>query len=147
MGMFAGMDIAISGATVSRTWMDAISHNIANLNTDTSLEDEPFRALVVEAQAQEFERGVHGGVRVSRIGERTAPAAIVFDPNNPLALDANSPLVQENPLLEGMVQKPVVDLGQEMTNLIIASRSYEANLGVVDRMRDAYLAALRIGQR
>ena len=67
MGMFAGMDIAISGATVSRTWMDAISHNIANVNTDTSLEEEPFRALVVEAQAQGFERGVRGGVAVSAI--------------------------------------------------------------------------------
>jgi flagellar basal-body rod protein FlgC len=157
MGMFAAMDIAISGATVSRTWMDAISHNIANLNTDTSVLDEPFRALVVEAQSVRFESGERGGVAVSQILERGAEPSLVFDPNNPLALNPNDldpvrraearALIAENPALEGLVQKPVVDLGQEMTNLVIASRTYEANLGVVDRMRDAYMAALRIGQR
>lgn len=157
MGMFAAMDIAVSGATVSRTWMDAISHNIANLNTETSLLDEPFRALVVEAQSVRFDAGERGGVAVSQISERDAVAEMVFDPNNPLALgnaEADparqaeaAAMIAENALLQGMVQKPVVDLGQEMTNLVIASRTYEANLGVVDRMRDAYMAALRIGQR
>lgn len=163
MGMFAAMDIAVSGATVSRTWMDAISHNIANLNTETSLLDEPFRALVVEAQSVRFDAGERGGVAVSQILERGADPGMAFDPNNPLALsrrvtDPEDPesvrraaeagaILDANPALEGMVQRPVVDLGQEMTNLVIASRTYEANLGVVDRMRDAYMAALRIGQR
>lgn len=157
MGMFAAMDIAVSGAAVSRTWMDAISHNIANLNTDTSLLDEPFRALVVEAQSVRFDAGERGGVAVSQISERSAAADMVFDPNNPLALGNSetdparraeaAAMIAENALLAGMVQKPVVDLGQEMTNLVIASRTYEANLGVVDRMRDSYMAALRIGQR
>ena len=39
----------------------------------------------------------------------------------------------------------MVDLGQQMTDLILASRSYEANLSVVDRVRETYMAALRIG--
>jgi flagellar basal-body rod protein FlgC len=44
------------------------------------------------------------------------------------------------------VTRPVVDLGQQMTDLVMASRSYEANLAVVDRVRDTYMAALRIGE-
>lgn len=136
MGMFAAMDIAVSGATVSRTWMDAISHNIANLNTVNPAGEEPFRALVVEAQSVRFDSGERGGVRVREITERGAVPAQAYDPNDPNA----------DPFT-GLVTRPVVDLGQEMTNLVIASRTYEANLGVVDRMRDAYMAALRIGQR
>jgi flagellar basal-body rod protein FlgC len=136
MGMFAAMDIAISGATVSRTWMDAISHNIANINTVNPAGEEPFRALVVAAESVRFDEGERGGVRVREIALRGAQPAVAFDPNDPNADPAT-----------GLVTRPVVDLGQEMTNLVIASRTYEANLGVVDRMRDAYMAALRIGQR
>ena len=50
----------------------------------------------------------------------------------------------ENP---GYVKRPVVDLSVEMTNILIAQRSYQANLSVMDRMRDAYKAALSIGAR
>ena len=136
MGMFAAMDIAVSGATVSRTWMDAISHNIANLNTVNPAGEEPFRALVVAAEAVRFDDGERGGVRVQEITTRDAQPAVAYDPSDPNADPAT-----------GLVTRPVVDLGQEMTNLVIASRTYEANLGVVDRVRDAYMAALRIGQR
>ena len=70
MGMFAAMDIAVSGATVSRTWMDAISHNIANLNTVNPAGEEPFRALIVAAEAVRFDDGERGGVRVQQITTR-----------------------------------------------------------------------------
>jgi flagellar basal-body rod protein FlgC len=41
----------------------------------------------------------------------------------------------------------MVDMGEEMTNLVIANRSYQANLTVMDRARDAYLKALEIGRK
>jgi flagellar basal body rod protein FlgC len=102
MGMFAAMDIAISGATVSRTWMDAISHNIANLNTDTSCLDEPFRALVVEAQSVRFESGERGGVAVSQITRARASPAW-SSTRNPLATDPNDldPPPRRSPRADG----------------------------------------------
>ena len=59
---------------------------------------------------------------------------LVSDPNNPLA-DA-----------DGMVKYPNIDLGDQMTQLIVAQRGYQANLAVVDRARDAYQQALSIGK-
>lgn len=135
MSMFGALDNAVSGATVSRIWMDAISDNVANTNTVRPAGEEPFRARLVVAEAVRDGDGTRGGVRVTGIIENDGIAPVTYDPENPFA--------DEN----GMVTRPVVDIGQEMTNLILASRSYEANLSVVDRVRDAYLAALRIGQR
>ena len=43
--------------------------------------------------------------------------------------------------------RPVVDLGVEMTNLLIANRSYQANLRVIEHARDSYKSALQIGSR
>jgi flagellar basal-body rod protein FlgC len=139
MTMFAALDMAMSGATLSRVWMDAISDNVANLNTVRPAGEEPFRARLVVAQAVRegsgLNTGTRGGVRVQGIVVSNAEPIVNYDPNNPLA--------DEN----GLVTRPVVDMGVEMTNLILASRSYEANLAVVDRVRDSYMAALRIGQR
>lgn len=132
--LFRAMDNAMSGTVTSRLWMDAISDNVANANTIRPAGEEPFRARLVVAEAVRDRNGTAGGVRVSSIVESQDAAPAVYDPNNPLA--------DEN----GIVLRPVVDLGQQMTDLILASRSYEANLSVIDRVRDTYLAALRIGE-
>ena len=132
--MFNALDIAISGASVSRLWMDAISDNAANANTVRPAGEDPFRARLVVARAVRDADGTASGVAVDSIVESQDTAPVVFDPTNPLADEL------------GYVTRPVVDLGQQMTDLILASRSYEANLSVVDRVRETYLAALRIGQ-
>ena len=51
--MFESLGISGSGMRVHRTWMDAISDNIANVNTVKSTSEEPFRARYVVAQASE----------------------------------------------------------------------------------------------
>ncbi|MEM7285197.1 MAG: flagellar basal body rod protein FlgC [Actinomycetota bacterium] len=134
MGLFNSLDIAMSGAMTSRVWMDAISDNVANVNTIRPPDEEPFRARLVVAQAQRAADGTAEGVRVDSIVESAGDPALIYQPDHPLA--------DEN----GLVTRPVVDLGQQMTDLVLASRSYEANLSVIDRVRDTYMAALRIGQ-
>ena len=47
---------------------------------------------------------------------------------------------------QGMVRLPDVDLSEQMTQLIMAQRGYQANLSVVQRATDAYNAALQIGK-
>ena len=132
--LFNALDIAMSGAIVSRTWMDAISDNVANVNTVRPPEEEPFRARLVVAESVRSADGTPGGVRVDSIVEAGGEPGLVYDPNNPIA--------DEN----GLVVRPLVDLGQQMSDLVLASRTYEANLSVIDRVRDTYMAALRIGQ-
>ncbi len=132
--LFNALNIARSGTLVSRTWMDAISDNVANVNTVRPAGDEPFRARLVVASAVRDADGTARGVRVDSIREAPGEAGQVYSPDHPLANEA------------GLVTQPLVDLGQEMADLILASRSYEANLSVIDRVRDTYMAALRIGE-
>jgi flagellar basal-body rod protein FlgC len=132
--MFQALDSAMSGALLSRSWMDAISDNVANANTVRPPGEEPFRARLVIAESVTDGNGAGRGVRLSRIVEAEGTPTVVYDPEHPMA--------DEN----GLVTRPMVDMSRQMTDLVLASRSYEANLAVVDRVRDTYMAALRIGQ-
>ena len=50
MSAFTTLDIAGSGMHVSRFWLDTIAHNLANVNTVRSADEEPFRAQMVVAR-------------------------------------------------------------------------------------------------
>ena len=134
-GMFGALDAASSGATLSNTWLDAIADNVANINTVRPAGEEPFRARLVVAESVQGAGNSPGeGVRVGRIEVKGGEPERVFDPDNPLA-DG-----------EGYVTRPQVDLSEEMANMMMATRSYQANLSVIDRVRDAYQKALQIGR-
>ena len=131
--MFETIGISGSGMRVHRTWMDAISDNIANVNTVRSTSEEPFRARYVVAQAIE-NGGVGGGVQVADIELSGSQSRVVYDPSHPLA-DAR-----------GMVQMADVDLGEQMTSIIMAQRGYQANISAMDRAKQAYQAAIQMGK-
>ena len=131
--MFGAFDVAGSGLRTTRKWLDAVSDNIANLSTARRTDEEAFRARMVVAQAEGY--GSAGGVRVA--------GAVYGDPAGRLVHSPDHPLADE----EGMVRMPDIDLSDQMTQLMIAQRGYQANLSVVERAKDAYSAALRLGQR
>lgn len=133
--LFRAIDNAVSGATVARVFMDATADNVANVNTIYAADEEPFRARLVVAEAVRGTDGTRQGAKVTGIALSELEPLLVYDPGNPFADET------------GMVKRPAVDLSVEMTNMIIANRSYQANLAVVDRVRSSYEAALRIGQR
>jgi flagellar basal-body rod protein FlgC len=135
MTTFSAIDIGRTGVGFAHHWMDAIAHNMSNVNTVRGGEEEPFRARVVVARSL-TEQIVAGGsgVAVREVREREGDPARVQDPAHPLADEA------------GYVTMPHVDLSTEMTNLMIANRTYQANLKVIETGREAYQAALRIGQ-
>jgi flagellar basal-body rod protein FlgC len=133
--MFGTLDTATSGATVARQWLDAIADNVANMNTVRPAGEEPFRARLVMAQSVGEPGQVGAGVAVAGIRLKGGEPVRVFDPDHPLADE------------EGMVTRANVDLAEEMTNMLMAQRSYQANLAVLDRARDSYAAALKIGSR
>jgi flagellar basal-body rod protein FlgC len=135
MGLFGAMDAASSGMTVSRVWLDAISDNVANVNTVRGPNEEPFRARMVRVAAVDKSDGAPGGARVTGIVERPSEPNLVYDPSHPLA----------GP--DGFVKSANVDLGVEMTNMLIAQRSYQANLRMVTVATETYRAGLSIGRR
>jgi flagellar basal-body rod protein FlgC len=130
MSSFPALGIAASGANVSRTWLEAVAHNVANVNTVRPSEEEPFRAQLVVAQA----RSDGSGAEVAGIVEAEGDAGVVYDPSHPYADE------------DGYVRRPVVDLATQMSDMIGAQRSYQANLSVVRSSREAYEAAMRLGK-
>ena len=128
MGLFTSFDTSASGLTAQRYRMDIISQNVANANTTRTADGTPYRRKVVvfeEKGGRTSCDSVLGrvkdnyagkGVRVSKVTEdQWTEMKKVYDPSHP---DAD-----EN----GYVMYPNVDIVTEMTNLIDASRAYEAN--------------------
>jgi flagellar basal-body rod protein FlgC len=134
MGLFQALDTAVSGATMSRVWLDSIADNVANINTTRPPDEEPFRARQVIAQSVSGANGVGRGVRVQSIELSNASANVMYDPAHPHADEF------------GLVRQSNVSLDKEMTNLLIANRVYSMNLSVMERAVDAYRAALQIGR-
>ncbi len=136
MTMFGSLGIAASGMHVFKTWIDATADNVANINTVRSTDQVAFQARLVVAGARGYQNG--------GIGEGVAVRGVLAggDPEGRLAYDPFHPLADEN----GMVRRPDIDLSEQMTNLIIAQRAYQANVTVFERARDSYLRALEIGR-
>jgi flagellar basal-body rod protein FlgC len=133
MGAFGAIDISRSGVGFASYWMETVSHNIANAETVRPADQEPFRARMVVAQEQrEGETGK--GVAVADVRELETETVRTYDPANPMA-DA-----------EGYVIQPQVDLAAQMTDLMIANRSYQANLRALQTGKEAYETAMRLGQ-
>lgn len=127
---FDAIGIAGSALTVHRKWLDAVSDNLANMNTATRTSGNAFQARYIEAA-----EGSNGtGVYVKSTPQGSATGRLVYQPDHPLA-DA-----------QGYVRYPDIDLAEQMGALIVAQRGYQANAQVVDRARETYQAALEIGK-
>lgn len=127
---FDAIGIAGSSMNVHRKWLDAVADNIANANTAKPTDGEAFRARYIRAQ----EGAGVSGVYVAGTDFGDAEGRMVYEPNNELA-DA-----------DGYVRYPDIDLGEQMSSLIIAQRGYQASAAVVDRAKTSYEAALQIGK-
>ena len=137
MAMFGAMAASASGLTVFRTFLDATSNNIANMQSMGDTADgttDAFKTELVVAQAGAEGDGSRGA-RVTSIERRADEMGRpVFDPEHPYA--------DEN----GIVTYPGVDLSEQMVNMVVAQRGYQANVTAIQYARDAYQAALRLGR-
>ena len=141
MGLFDPISTAITGVDVSQTWMNAISDNIANMNDVTSTSQGAYQprfvlTAAIPGQAQgggagsAVEAGTGGGAQVTGIALGSPDGVLEYEPTNPLADQ------------HGMVRAANVDLGQQMSDMILAQRGYEANLATISQAEGAYQAAL-----
>ena len=136
MKIFDSMEIAGSSLTAHRLWMDTISSNLANINTTRTKAGGPYKRRVpVFAEMMDSTISGYndiGGVRVLGITEDNGAPRMTYQPDHP---DANE---------EGYVAYPNVNLVREMTDMLVASRAYEANLSVVTTGRDMWNGALEV---
>ncbi len=133
MTTFDSLRIAGSGLYSHRKWMDAVSDNIANINTVNPAGEGAFQERMIVAEAADYGSG-RGGVRVAGTALGSAEGRLVYEPDHEMA-DAN-----------GYVRYPDIDLGDQMTQLLMAQRGYQANLATIERATNAYQSALQLGK-
>ncbi|WP_141674082.1 flagellar basal body rod protein FlgC [Gilliamella apicola] len=129
--------LAISGSALmaQSQRMNVSASNLANADSVTSTSGTAYRAKQVVFQVDDNGyQNVVAGVKVIQVIEDPAPMNLVYEPNHPLA-DA-----------KGYIQKPNVDVVAEMVNTISASRSYQANIEVINTAKSLMLKTLTLGQ-
>ena len=152
MSLMGSLNVSASGMSAQRTRMDIISQNIANVNTTRDENGDVYRRQTVvfaEKNDSNFESiltamqtGVSrktdplgDGVKITGIAEdHVTPMKMVYDPAHP---DADE---------DGYVTMPNVNTVTEMTNLIDATRSFEANVTAFNATKNMALKGLEIGR-
>jgi flagellar basal-body rod protein FlgC len=132
MAAFDSISIAGTGLYAHRKWLDAVSDNIANINTVNKPGEDAYQAKMVDVQA--FDYGDEGGVRVAGVTKGSAAGRMVYEPDNP---DADG---------DGYVKYPDIDLGDQMTQMMMAQRGYQANISTIKSATEAYQQALQLGK-
>lgn len=141
-----GMRISSSGMAAQRMRLNTISSNLANVNTTQTPEGGPYRRKDVVFQAMPDARNfgeifsssdpkgnMHRVQVVDVISDTRAPL-MKYEPNHP---DANP---------DGFVAYPNINTMEEMTNMLQASRAYEANVSALQASKDMAMSALEIGR-
>jgi len=146
VSIFSSLNISGSALTAQRLRMDVTANNIANAETTRTASGGPYRREEVVFTPIEaprvstvFSRGrptdlSEGGVRVSAIVEDEAPPRMVYEPGHP---DADA---------EGYVAYPDIDVVTEMTDMISATRAYEANVSAINAAKSMATKALEIAR-
>ncbi|QDQ28844.1 flagellar basal body rod protein FlgC [Chitinimonas arctica] len=136
MSLFRVFDIAGSAMTAQSIRLNTTASNLANAESATSSSGQPYRAKqVVFAATQLHARQPQAvGVSVAAVSEDQSPPRLVYDPKNALA-DGN-----------GYVAMPNVNVVEEMTNMISASRSYQTNADMMNTAKTLLQRTLQLGQ-
>jgi len=129
-------NIAGSALTAQSMRLNTTASNLANADSVTSENGQPYRAKQVVFAARQLPGAgpASVGVVVTQVVKSTAPMRLVYEPNSPAA---NA---------EGYVEMPNVDVVEEMVNMISASRSYQNNAEVMNTARTLLQRTLQIGQ-
>lgn len=135
MSNFSIFQIAGSALTAQSQRMNVSASNIANADSVAGPDGQPYKARQVVFQVAPLSQQTPvGGVNVASVVENNAPARMQYDPHHPLAND------------QGYVVMPNVDVVAETVNMISASRSYQANVEVVNTAKNLMMRTLSLGQ-
>ncbi len=144
MGLNTIFDIAGSGMNAQSLRLNTTASNVANANAASSSSDQVYRARhpvfsavnkqAMEAQFANDKLSPSAGVEVKGVVESDAPLVRRFEPHHPEADE------------EGYVFYPNVNVVEEMTNMISASRSFQVNVEVMNSAKQMLQRVLSLGQ-
>nr|WP_275445677.1 MULTISPECIES: flagellar basal body rod protein FlgC [unclassified Halomonas] len=132
--MFSVFDISASAMSAQAQRMNVTASNMANADSVAGPDGEAYRAKQVMFETQSQTASGVGGVRVSQVVDDPSPMRIEYRPEHPLADE------------EGYVTMPNVEPVNEMVNMIAASRSYQANVEVMNTSKTLMLKTLTLGE-
>ncbi|MBL8397818.1 MAG: flagellar basal body rod protein FlgC [Candidatus Accumulibacter sp.] len=134
MSLFNTFQVAGSALTAQSLRLNAVASNLANADSVVSSDGKPYRAMQVVFSTVPMGNSAAQGVRVSQVVHDSSPGRLVYDPRSPAADE------------RGYVTMPNVNVVEEMTNMISASRSYQTNVEVMNTAKQLLLKTLAIGQ-
>ncbi|GMQ79596.1 MAG: flagellar basal body rod protein FlgC [Thermodesulfobacteriota bacterium] len=141
MNFLKSLETSASGLYAQRKRMDIIASNLANIETTRTEGGGPYRRKMVVMSTNEMDLDFDqmfnsrvNGVQIEDIVEDKTPFKKIYNPSHP---DADS---------DGYLYKPNVDLIVETTNMLIARRSFEANIAAIKATRQMVIKALEIGR-
>ncbi len=138
-------DIAGSGMSAQSMRLSTTASNMANAQTVAGSEEETYRARhpIFSAVQKQFENHHFklgdniqptAGVEVLGVVESDAPLEARYEPNSPHANEA------------GYVYYPNVNVVEEMTNMIAASRAFQMNVEIMNSAKQMVTRVLSLGQ-
>lgn len=136
MSLFNVFKVSSSAMTAQSMRLNAVASNLANADSIVSSDGQPYRAKQVVFEASTIGNGGEAsrGVRVRQVVDDASPPRMVYDPRNPAADE------------KGYVAFPNVNVVEEMTNMISASRSYQTNVEVMNMAKTMMMRTLQIGK-
>ncbi|MFT5755380.1 MAG: flagellar basal-body rod protein FlgC [Alteromonadaceae bacterium] len=139
MSLFNVFNISATGMSAQSMRLNTTASNIANADSVSSSIDETYRARhpVFAAEMQKAAAGQEGSISVKVLG--------IVESNKPLLVEhaPDHPMADEN----GYIYKPNVNVVEEMTNMISASRSYQTNIQLAESAKNMLNKTLLLGQR
>lgn len=129
-------EIAGSGMTAQSMRLNVVASNMANADSVTGADGQPYRAKQVVFQAKPLNTSMgagSSGVVVAKVIDDPSPLKLVYDPKSPYA---NA---------QGYVSRPNVNVVEEMTNMLSASRSYQANVEMMNTAKTLVQRTLTLG--
>lgn len=139
MSLFNVFDITGTGMSAQSLRLNTTASNIANADSVSSSIDQTYRARhpVFAAAMQKAAAGQQEGVGVQVLGivESNKPLNIEYSPEHPMADK------------DGYIYKPNVNVIEEMTNMISASRSYQTNVQLAESAKNMVNKTIMLGQR
>ena len=137
--MIPGIDASSSALTAERTRLDVIAGNLANAQNTSDASGNVYHRKMVVFESKLNDALATGGnsgsqVQVAKIINDPTPLPKIYMPGNPKA-DS-----------KGMVEMPNVNPLDEMVDMMTASRSYQANLQVIQTGRSMFEQSLKIAE-
>lgn len=126
--------IAASGMSAQSKRLNATASNLANIDSTSGPDGQPYKAKHVLFTAQKIAGTGVDSVKVEKVVEDKNPPKLVYMPGHPEADAA------------GYVSMPNINPVEEMVNMISASRSYQTNVDVLNAAKSMFMKTLTIGQ-